>query len=46
MTADEIMEAVRKLTDDERYNLFSEIRGEFCTECGRTDPRCQCWNDE
>ena len=30
------------LTDDERMSVF-EL---FCTNCGCTDPRCDCWNDE
>jgi len=33
---------VYDLTDLERENLFTL----FCTHCGSTDTRCQCWNDE
>ena len=30
------------LTDEQREHIFSY----FCTHCGSTDRRCQCWNDE
>jgi hypothetical protein len=34
--------ALLSMTDEQRAALFAE----FCTECGSTDPRCQCRNDE
>lgn len=35
-----------KMDDREREEMFSLLRGFFCVECGSTDPKCQCWNDE
>lgn len=42
MTTKEIVAALKALPEDLRMDVF----GEFCTFCGRDDPRCQCWNDE
>lgn len=32
----------RSLTDEQR----AELMGLCCTNCGRLDAGCQCWNDE
>lgn len=34
--------ALRSPTPDQRMEVFQQ----FCTHCGSSDPRCQCWNDE
>lgn len=34
--------ALLALTDEERLDLFSD----YCRNCGKADPSCQCWNDE
>lgn len=33
---------VQRLNDEARVEVFAN----FCTECGKKDPKCQCWNDE
>jgi hypothetical protein len=34
------------MTDEQRMEFWSQLQGDYCTECGCNDPRCQCWNDE
>ncbi|MDP3767532.1 MAG: hypothetical protein Q8S13_05920 [Dehalococcoidia bacterium] len=33
-------------SDELRREALHAITGDFCTACGRIDPRCQCENDE
>lgn len=33
---------MRRLSPEERKSVVVQ----FCRECLRDDPRCQCWNDE
>ena len=42
MTPQEIYEALLKLSDQERMEVFSQ----FCCHCGSDESRCYCWNDE
>lgn len=37
-----VVERLGELSDDQRVTIFSN----WCTHCGCSDPRCQCWNDE
>ncbi len=37
-----ITNIVYSMRQEDREKLFSL----FCTHCGSTNPRCQCWNDE
>ena len=37
-----IIEELNKLTDEERLEIFDH----YCKECGKKNPRCQCWNDD
>jgi hypothetical protein len=34
------------MTKQERLDFFSAVTSDYCTECGRDDPTCQCWNDD
>lgn len=39
----------RQMSDREREDAYSELKGEWCEWCGRAQPRggyCQCMNDE
>ena len=42
----DIIKLVEELTDLQRVALLTELRKIMCIECGRMDPRCQCWNDD
>lgn len=33
---------LRTLSREER----KAVRGEFCVQCGGTDPSCRCWSEE
>lgn len=51
ITLNEAIETIREhlkiMTDEERFNLFEEIKEGYCPECGRSESRrCYCWNDE
>lgn len=41
-----VKHALKAMSDQQRIEFFSDMTGEYCTSCGRPDPRCQCWNDE
>jgi len=36
----------RAMSDEDRVAALDAIGREFCLECGREDPHCQCDNDE
>ncbi len=42
ITPERIIDLMREMTDEQRMQIMCE----FCTHCGRNEPRCQCWNDE
>lgn len=43
-----LRDAMKEMDEDERKELWSNIRQGYCPECGVEDPqgRCCCWNDE
>lgn len=40
-----VADAVNALLGVSREDRI-EIFARFCSCCGRSDPKCQCWNDE
>lgn len=38
----QVLDLLLKMTDQQRLSIFDE----FCKECGSTDKKCQCWNDD
>jgi hypothetical protein len=40
-----VADAVNALLGVSREDRL-EIFARFCSSCGRSDPKCQCWNDE
>lgn len=47
---DALKSAQLKMTDEERLNLWSELREGYCPDCGRqllrSERVCHCRNDE
>lgn len=43
---DNLIEAMRETTDEERLEVIDILKGEFCDGCGRIGTGCQCQNDE
>lgn len=40
--APSVADIVAAMSEAQCRDLFSK----FCTHCGSSDPRCQCWNDD
>jgi hypothetical protein len=43
------LEAMAKMSDEDRVKFIAELCGAYCQDCGRKQPKgkpCQCWNDE
>jgi hypothetical protein len=43
---DVVKDQMKKMTDDERMEIISELTELFCIHCGSDDPVCRCWDDE
>ncbi len=45
-----ILRLLDALTQEQRVEFFSDLKGEYCMHCSERQPegpmRCQCWNDE
>jgi|WetSurMetagenome_2_1015567.scaffolds.fasta_scaffold411442_1 hypothetical protein len=39
-------QALKQLSDIDREMFIQEYREKYCIDCGSTNPRCQCWNDD
>ncbi len=41
-----IVDQIDQLSDRDRAQVFAELQGWYCMNCGRLDPLCSCSNDE